>query len=183
MDLFWFFPTSGDGRYLGTTRSARPLTLNYLRQIAGAIDELGFAGALLPTGRGCEDAWVTASMLVPATRRLKFLVAVRPGLASPGLAARMAATLDRFSEGRLLINVVTGGDPQELAGDGVHLDHDERYELTDEFLEVWSGLCRGEPADFRGRHVRVQEAISRSRPCNRRTRRSTSAARRPRPIT
>jgi alkanesulfonate monooxygenase len=155
MELFWFFPTSGDGRYLATTVGARPITLGYLRQIAGAIDELGYTGALLPTGQGCEDAWVTATALMPFTRRPKFLVAVRPGLASPALAARIAATFDRFSEGRLLINVVTGGDPDELAGDGVHLDHDARYELTDEFLTVWRGVCAGERVEFQGKHLNI----------------------------
>jgi alkanesulfonate monooxygenase len=155
MKVFGFFPTSGDGRYLGTTQGARPVTPGYLGQIAAAIDDLGYDGALLPTGRGCEDAWVTAATLVPATRRIRFLVAVRPGLMSPGLAARMTSTFDRLSGGRLLINVVTGGDPEELAGDGVHLGHDLRYELTDEFLEVWRGLCRGEQVDFQGRHLRI----------------------------
>ena len=91
MNIFWFFPTSGDGRYLGTTYGARPITHRYLAQIAAAIDDLGFEGALLPTGRYCEDTWVTASTLVPLTRQLKFLVAVRPGFTSPGLSARMAS--------------------------------------------------------------------------------------------
>ena len=159
MELFWFFPTLGDGRYLGTSKGARRVSLPYLREIAVAIDELGYAGALLPTGRGCEDAWITASALVPSTRRLKFLVAVRPGLTCPSLAARMAATLDRFSEGRVLINVVAGGDPVELAGDGIFLDHDERYRLTDEFLEIWRRLGRGEQVDFHGKHLRVESAV------------------------
>jgi alkanesulfonate monooxygenase len=164
MKIFWFFPTSGDGRYLGTSRGARPITPAYLAQIAGAIDELGFDGALLPTGRGCEDAWVTAATLVPGTRRLRFLVAVRPGLMSPGLAARMASTFDRLSGGRLLINVVSGGDPEELAGDGVHLGHDDRYELTDEFLTVWRALCRGEHVGFHGRHLRIDDGRLMLRP-------------------
>ncbi len=154
MELFWFFPTFGDGRYLGTPLGARTITLDYLQQIATAIDQLGYTGALLPTGRGCEDAWVTASLLAPATRRIKFLVAVRPGLTTPGQAARMTATLDRFSDGRVLINVVAGGDAEELAGDGITLDHDERYELTDEFLEIWRGYCRGERVQFEGKHLR-----------------------------
>ncbi len=94
------------------------------------------------TGRLLADQ--PASALLSATSRLKFLVVVRPGLTSPSLAARMAATLDRFSAGRLLINVVTGGDPVELAADGVHLDHDARYDLTDEYLEVWLGLIVAE---------------------------------------
>src|ERR1700720_2649763 len=87
-----------------------------------------------------EDAWVTASSLIGETSQMRFLVAVRPGLISPTLAARMAATFDRLSNGRILINVVTGGDPVELAGDGVFQSHDERYEITDDFLTIWRAL-------------------------------------------
>ncbi|GAB4190601.1 MAG: FMNH2-dependent alkanesulfonate monooxygenase [Roseiflexaceae bacterium] len=155
MDIFWFLPTGGDGRYLGTTVGARPTDAVYLRQIAQAVDSLGYAGALLPTSNVCMDAWVVASSLIPVTRRMKFLVAARPGLMSPTLSARMAASLDQLSEGRLVINVVTGGDPVELAGDGVHLEHDGRYEVTDEFLRIWRGLMRGETVDFAGKHLKV----------------------------
>src|SRR5271168_2696871 len=143
-NILWFLPTHGDSRYLGTSIGGREVNFNYLRQIAQAADELGYYGVLLPTGRSCEDSWVLASALVPETERLRFLVAVRPGLQTPSAAARMAATLDRVSGGRLLINVVTGGDPKELAGDGVFLAHDERYALTDEFLGIWRGLLSGE---------------------------------------
>jgi alkanesulfonate monooxygenase len=156
MHVLWFFPTGGDGHYLGTREGGRAVTHGYLNQIAQAVDQLGYEGALLPTGRGCEDAWLAASSLIPLTRRMKFLVAVRPGLMSPGLAARMAATFDRLSGGRLLINVVTGGSPDELAGDGVHLGHDERYEVTDEFLTIWRRLLAGETVDFEGRHLDVR---------------------------
>ncbi|GAA3411090.1 FMNH2-dependent alkanesulfonate monooxygenase [Paenibacillus hodogayensis] len=157
MELFWFIPTHGDGKYLGTREGARAVSYAYCRQIAQAADELGYAGVLLPTGKSCEDAWVVASTLVPATQKLKFLVAVRPGLMSPTLSARMTATLDRFSNGRLLINVVAGGDPVELAGDGVFMSHDERYEVTDEFLSIWrKELASGAEVDFEGEHLRVQ---------------------------
>ena len=159
MKLFWFIPTHGDGRYLGTTTGGRVLDFDYLKQVAGAIDTLGYEGALLPTGRSCEDAWVTASALIGATRRMKFLVAVRPGLVSPSLAARMTATFDRLSGGRVLINVVTGGDPVELAGDGIFQEHDTRYEVTDEFLHIWRRLLASPDAvDFDGKHLRVKGA-------------------------
>jgi alkanesulfonate monooxygenase len=102
MRLLWFIPTHGDGRYLGTGFGGRPLDFGYLRQIATAVDRLGFYGALLPTGRSCEDAWVTASSLIADTLRMRFLVAVRPGLISPTLAARMTATFDRLSNGQRL---------------------------------------------------------------------------------
>jgi alkanesulfonate monooxygenase len=159
MKLFWFIPTHGDGRYLGTPTGGRPLDYDYLRQVAAAVDSLGYYGALLPTGRSCEDAWVTASSLIGETSRMRFLVAVRPGLISPPLAARMAATFDRLSNGRILINVVTGGDPVELAGDGVFEEHNHRYEITDEFLHIWRSILadRGE-VNFEGKHLRVQGA-------------------------
>jgi alkanesulfonate monooxygenase len=155
-DVLWFVPTHGDGRYLGTTTGARAVSLPYMRQIAQGADELGYFGVLLPTGRSCEDAWVVASALVPLTERLRYLVAVRPGLMQPAAAARMASTLDRLSGGRLLINVVTGGDPVELKGDGIFLEHGERYAVTGEFLEVWRRLMRGETVDFEGSHLEVE---------------------------
>ena len=158
MNIFWFLPTNGDGRYLGTARASRPADFRYLSQIAQAVDHLGYGGALIPTGVTCEDPWVVASSLIPLTRHLRFLVAVRPGITSPTAAARMAATLDRLSGGRLLVNVVAGGDPAEMAGDGLFLSHDERYELTAEFLTVWRSLMKGETVDFSGSHLRVENA-------------------------
>ena len=155
-DVLWFLPTHGDGRYLGSEIGARHVSLGYLSQIAKAADELGYYGVLLPTGRSCEDSWVIASAMVPLTQRLRFLVAVRPGLTEPSFAARTAATLDRLSNGRLLINVVTGGDPVELKGDGVFLDHSERYAVTDEFLTIWRRLMQGEKVDYQGKHLRVE---------------------------
>jgi alkanesulfonate monooxygenase len=156
LDIHWFIPTHGDGRYLGTAVGGRAITAEYLRQLAGAIDQLGYAGALLPTGKSCEDAWITAASLIAVTKRMKFLVAIRPGISSPGMAARMAATFDRISGGRLLVNVVTGGDPTELAGDGLHLSKQERYELTDEFLTVWRRVMQQEVVDFEGQHLTVK---------------------------
>lgn len=156
-DILWFLPTHGDGRYLGSQVGARHVTLPYLSQIARAADDLGYFGVLLPTGRSCEDSWVIASAMVPLTQRLRFLVAVRPGLQEPAVAARMTATLDRISEGRLLINVVTGGDPVEARGDGIFMDHGERYAVTDEFLSIYRGLLRQEETSFEGRHLRIDK--------------------------
>jgi alkanesulfonate monooxygenase len=158
LNVFWFIPTQGDGRFLGTTAGGRPATFDYFSQVARAADTLGYEGVLLPTGRGCDDAWVTAAGLAAITRRLKFLVAVRPGLVSPTLAYRMATTFDRQTRGRILINVVTGGDSDELQGDGLFLSHDERYAQTDEFLSIWRGLARGETVEHSGQHYRVRAA-------------------------
>lgn len=162
LNVFWFLPTHGDSRYLGTSKGARQVDFDYLKQVAVAADTLGYDGVLLPTGRSCEDAWVAASSLIGETKQLKFLVAVRPGLSTPGLAVRMAATFDRLSKGRLLINVVTGGDQAEMEADGLHADHAERYEISDEFLKVWRASLAGEGGDagfdFEGKHIQVKGA-------------------------
>jgi alkanesulfonate monooxygenase len=162
MQVFWFIPTHGDSRYLGTSDGARQVDLAYLKQVAQAADHLGYEGVLIPTGRSCEDPWIIASSLLPVTERLKFLVAVRPGLHQPSLAARMAATFDRLSGGRLLVNLVTGGDQAELEGDGVFLDHAARYEQSAEFIRIWREILarshRGDAYDFEGKHLSVRGA-------------------------
>lgn len=162
MKILWFIPTHGDSRYLGTTRGARAASFDYFKQIAIAADSLGYEGVLIPTGRSCEDSWIIASSLIDATRRLKFLVALRPGLVAPAQSARMAATLDRLSGGRLLVNLVTGGDADELAGDGQYLPHAERYAQSSEFIRIWREILArshdGETLDFKGTHLSVDGA-------------------------
>jgi len=155
---FWFIPSHGDGRWLGSDEGSRSTEFGYLSQVAAAADRLGFHGVLLPTGRTCEDSWVLASALVPLTRALKFLVAVRPGVTSPLFAARQAAALDRISGGRLLINVVAGGDTREMRADGILLDHAERYAQSDEFLAIWHQLMAGERVDHAGRYLTAENA-------------------------
>ena len=167
----WFLPTYGDSRNLmpgghGTAMSGdRPATLRYLRQICGAAETNGFEAVLTPTGLWCEDAWLTTAMLVEDTETLKFLVAVRPGLTSPTLAAQMAGTFQRHSGGRLLLNVVTGGEPHEQQAYGDFLDKQSRYARTDEFLHVVRRLWDSDaPVTFAGEHIRVEGALLNNRP-------------------
>jgi alkanesulfonate monooxygenase len=156
-NILWFLPTHGDGRHLGTQIGGRAVDHAYLAEIAQAADRLGYYGVLIPTGRSCEDSWVVASSLAPLTRQLRFLIAFRPGLLNPSLAARMASTFDRISGGRLLINIVTGGDPSENSGDGIFFDHTDRYEVTQEFLQIWKALLSGETVNYAGKHLRIEE--------------------------
>ncbi|MBU8547627.1 LLM class flavin-dependent oxidoreductase [Streptomyces sp. Babs14] len=167
LTFHWFLPTNGDSRHVvggghGTpaTESGRdrPPTVGYLSQIARAAEDLGFVGVLTPTGAWCEDAWLTTAMVAQHTERLKFLVAFRPGFVSPTLAAQMASTFQRHTGGRLLLNVVTGGESPEQRAYGDFLDKDARYRRTGEFLEVVRGLWAGETVDLRGEHLRVEDA-------------------------
>ena len=167
LTFHWFLPTYGDSRQIvggghgtlpGAAGGARPATLAYLGQIARSAEQLGFVGALTPTGAWCEDAWLTTAMLTEVTEKLKFLVAFRPGLLSPTLAAQMAATFQRHSQGRLLLNVVVGGESHEQRAYGDYLSKDERYARADEFLHIVRSLWRGGPVDFKGQHLSVEAA-------------------------
>jgi alkanesulfonate monooxygenase len=165
-DFLWYLPTHGDGRHLSAGafhrgrrgNQHRPPSLEYLTQVALAAESAGFYGTLIPTGPYCEDAWAVASAVSVATRRLKSLVAFRPGFVLPAVAAQTVATLQRFTQGRLLLNVVTGGSSVEQRAYGDFLDHDARYERTDEFLSVVRGVWNGPGFDFEGKHYRVQQA-------------------------
>jgi alkanesulfonate monooxygenase len=178
LKFHWFLPTSGDGRAIvgrghsiplrggaggpgrprGARSATRPPDIGYLAQVARSAEQLGFEGVLTPTGTWCEDAWLVTAALISQTQRLKFLVAFRPGLTSPTLAAQMAATYQRISRGRLLLNVVTGGQADEQRRFGDHLSHDERYARTGEFLDIIRGAWRGEPYDFDGKYYQVSGA-------------------------
>lgn len=167
LTFHWFLPTYGDSRHVvggghglpaGAAGGQRPATLGYLTQIARAAEQLGFEGALTPTGAWCEDAWLTTAMLARETERLKFLVAFRPGILSPTLAAQMAATFQRHAPGRLLLNVVTGGESHEQRAYGDFLDKDARYARTGEFLEVVRALWRGESVTLKGEHIQIEDA-------------------------
>ncbi|MEU9369150.1 LLM class flavin-dependent oxidoreductase [Streptomyces avermitilis] len=167
LTFHWFLPTNGDSRHVvggghGTPATAsgrdRPPTVAYLSQIARAAEDLGFVGALTPTGAWCEDAWLTTAMVSQQSERLKFLVAFRPGFVSPTLAAQMASTFQRQTGGRLLLNAVTGGESQEQRAYGDFLDKDARYRRTGEFLQIVRELWEGKTVDLAGEHLQVEDA-------------------------
>jgi alkanesulfonate monooxygenase len=175
LHLYWFLPSHGDGREIGkpangaaaTARGARrEPDIGYLAQVARAADELGFTGALTPAGLFCEDPWLVAAALSGQTKQLRFMVAFRPGIISPTLAAQMAATCQRLSGGRLLLNVVVGGDADEQHRYGDWLEHDERYARADEFLTIVRGAWTGRPFDFTGEHYRVAGGMVTRRPAH-----------------
>ncbi|GGF48667.1 alkanesulfonate monooxygenase [Marmoricola endophyticus] len=184
LDFHWFLPTTGDSRSLvggghsvprgvgqrgaaaGSAAQFRPPTIDYLAHVARTAEQLDFSGVLTPTGTWCEDAWLTTAALIRETRRLKFLVAFRPGSIHPTLAAQMASTYQRISEGRLLLNIVSGGEPAEQRrfGDPASYGAQERYARTDEFLTVLRGAWGTEGIDFSGEYYDVADARVRDVP-------------------
>lgn len=165
--LHWFLPTAGDSRNIaaaGADDHHRPASLDYLTQVARAAENNGFHAVLTPAGTWCEDAWIETAALIPRTSRLKFLVAFRPGLVTPTLAAQQAATFQRASGGRLLLNIVTGGEDLEQRRFGDYLSKDERYARTAEFLEIVRGAWSEAPFDYDGEHYKVEGAATHTPP-------------------
>ncbi|MBN8866975.1 MAG: LLM class flavin-dependent oxidoreductase [Solirubrobacterales bacterium] len=160
----WFLPTSGDGRNvtnvvdrLGQTAMPRPADVSYLAEVAKAAERAGFEAVLTPTGSGCEDAWVTCAAVAQHTERLKFIVAFRPDAIHPAWAAHQSASFQRLTGGRLLLNVVTGGDPVEQRSFGDHLDKESRYRRTGEFLEILKRSWSGEIYDHEGEFFHLDQ--------------------------
>ena len=167
MHFHWFLPSNGDGRHVanvvaregvGAGALRRPASVRYLAQVARAAEDSGFEAALTPTGSGCEDAWILTAALTQHTERLKFIVAFRPGFIAPALAAHQAGTFQRLSGGRLIVNIVTGGDPVEQRAYGDPLPHDERYRRTGEFLEVFRAALGIDPFRHAGPHYVIDRA-------------------------
>ena len=162
VDFGWFLPTMGDSELIGPPD--REATLDYLVDVARAAEGAGFNFALVPVGNTCQDAWLASAVVAGRTEKLKFLVAMRPGFVAPTLAAKMSNTFDQLTQGRVLINVVTGGYPAELAADGDFTDHDRRYDRTQEFMQVVRKAWTEKKWDHEGEFYRVEEGNVYPRP-------------------
>lgn len=138
IEFHWCVPVAGDGFYLTPSAWERPPTLEYAVSIAKAADAHGFSQLLYGMGFDHHplEAWTLATAVLALTERVGAMVAVRPGFVSAPVLAKMVVTLDQISEGRMSLNIVTGGRPDEQAMYGDYLDHDARYRRTREFLEV-----------------------------------------------
>jgi alkanesulfonate monooxygenase len=165
----WFLPIDGDGSRIGTLRAEREPTFDYLLSVAQAAEDAGYTNVLVPTrlANGSFDevaplaeTWTMTAAIAARTEKLRYLVAVRPGPVATGLFARMAATFDQLSNGRLDLNVVPGGIEGDMERLGEKEDHDTRYERAAEFIEAMTALWSGKRTTYEGRHVVLRDAIS-----------------------
>lgn len=163
-------PTFGDSEFVNDvylrpgrndpwkTTADREPTLAYATRLAQASEKGGFDAILIPVFNNCLDSLVTASALVRSTEKLKFLVASRTGFTAPATFARQLGTLDYYSEGRAMVNIISGGNPVELKADGEFLDHDSRYRRTGEFMHVLKRLFTEDGFNHEGEFYRLENA-------------------------
>ena len=163
----WFIPIDGDGVRLGTARAERPPDFDYLTRVVRTAEAQGFDALLIPTrfvnglfdeAAPLVETWTTATALAMVTTRIRFLIAVRPGFIAAGLLAKMVATLDQISRGRVDINIVPGGIRHDFERLGVDSDHTGRYEQAEELMRACRMLWTGELTDFAGQHLTLRGA-------------------------
>ncbi len=147
-------------------RSAGPvLDRDYVRRFARAHEDAGFDRVLIGYASSQPDGAQVAAYAAAHTERLSFLVAHRPGFVAPTLAARTFATLDQFTGGRIAVHIITGGSDTEQRRDGDYLAKDERYDRTDEYLDVvkqaWTAQA---PFSYHGRHYQLEDFYAEIRP-------------------
>jgi FMNH2-dependent dimethyl sulfone monooxygenase len=111
------------------------------------------------------DAWSTAAALAAVTRRLELMVAVRPSFHPPAILAKQAANIDRISNGRLSLNVVSAWWKDEARRYGAAFDeHDDRYARTTEWLDVVDGAWRQQSFSYHGRFYNQDDIVLEPKP-------------------
>ncbi len=167
VEFFWRIPTHGDGRTPGSKgwnrgdwKPAKPGSIapgangagyiDYMAQVAQACEISGFDGVLVPSSLPSDEPLIVAAALSRETRTLRFMTAFQPGFITPAYAAKMGATMQRISGGRIEWNVITGGSAPAQRAYGDMTPHDARYARTGEWLDVIAGLWGGAPFDHKG---------------------------------
>lgn len=156
---------------------------NYSKRLAQRSEEIGYSLSLiaelyLNDIKGIDapslEAWSTAAALAAVTERLELMVAVRPTFHSPAIFAKQAANIDRISNGRLALNVVSSWWKDEARRYGVQFDeHDDRYARTADWLDVLDGAWRQPRFSHTGSYYSTEETVLQPKPI--------STAERPRP--
>jgi alkanesulfonate monooxygenase len=165
LEFGWFLPTSGDTTCYGDPSAFVPPSADLFDRVILAAEDAGFEYFLVPVATSCWEAWISSAMAVAKTKRIKALVAARPGYVSPVQLAKMGATFDRLSGGRLCINLIAGQSEIETRAEGIALAKGDRYALMDEDVSVMKALWSAPGAvDFNGRFHQLKGARIAPRP-------------------
>jgi alkanesulfonate monooxygenase len=156
----WFLPTSGDSTCLADPAQSIAQSAEMFEDVVNAVDEGGFKYLLLPVNATCWEATVTASFYAAKTKNVAPLIALRSGYCNPALSAKMYATLDQLTGGRLCINLIAGISDEDTKADGIFDSKQVRYEKMDEEVQIMKRLWESdEPIAYEGKHYQVNQVI------------------------
>lgn len=159
LEFGWFLPTTGDTDDWGTPGKV-PASPEMFERVATAAEDAGFEYLLVPVGHRCWDAWITSAMMIGKTKKIRMLIAAKPTYINPVLLAKMIATYDQLSQGRIAINLIAGQSETEIIAEGVRFNKDQRYEAMDEEVTIAKKLWTsdGKPIDFDGKYYSLKGA-------------------------
>jgi alkanesulfonate monooxygenase len=158
LEFGWFLPTRGDTLDYAIPQQVPP-SLGMFERVVKTAEDNGFEYILLPVSADCWDAWLTSALLIRQTKSIRMLVAARPSYINPVLLAKMIATYDQMSEGRISINLIAGQNEVENLAEGVGLDKDARYEVMEEEVEICKALwATQDKIDYDGKHYQLKQA-------------------------
>jgi dimethylsulfone monooxygenase len=153
-----------------------PVDFGYAARLAQTLEHSGFDVTLVPelnlndikgVAAPSLEAWVVASALAAVTQRIEIMAAIRPGFHLPAVAAKQAATIDRISEGRFTLNVVSAWWEQEAKQyGGVFSAHDDRYDRSEEFVSILKQLWSTDGVDFDGKYYQLRGTYLQPKPCS-----------------
>ena len=158
LEFGWFLPTRGDTDDYGDPLKV-PASFEMFQRVAVAAEAAGFEYMLVPVGHQCWDAWMTSALMIGATKSMRMLVAARPSYINPVLLAKMIATCDQLSGGRISVNLIAGQSEQENIAEGVRWSKEQRYEIMDEEVSILKALWTSQgPTDHAGTYYTLKQA-------------------------
>ena len=160
LEFGWFIPTRGDTLDYNEPQQ-RPPSPEMFERVVVAAEKNGFEYILLPVAAACWDAWMSSAFLISKTKTIKMLVAARPAYINPVLLAKITATYDQMSKGRIAINLIAGQNEVENEAEGVGLKKEDRYDVMEEEVQIckalWAAGANGK-INFDGKHYRIRQA-------------------------
>lgn len=159
LEFGWYLPTHGDTTAFNDPAAAVAPSLTLFDRIVEAAQEAHFSYLLIPVGVTCWEAYMSGAYVAARYRTIRPLIAARPGYINPVMLARMIATLDHLSGGRVSVNLIAGQNEADVEADGVQLAKADRYALMSEEVDILKALWAGEqPLTFDGRFHKLKGA-------------------------
>ncbi len=134
---------------------------DYIAAFSKAHEDSGFDKVLVGYSSSSADGFLIALHAAANTTKLGYLIAHRPGFVSPTVLARKVATLDHLTKGRIALHIISGGGDSEQQRDGDFLNHTERYNRSEEFMEILKKLwMSSSEIDHSGEYYKFIQAKS-----------------------
>lgn len=174
-----FLPVSDGGFIFSSTAPQLPSSYEYNRRVTMLAEDLGLGFAISlarwrsfggqrpnPTRDDALESISTIAGLAECTKRIRVFCTVHTMAFHPAVAAKMLATIDQISGGRVGMNIVAGSNPIDHGQMGIwrDVDHDELYKVAAEWITVAKRLWTEKSVDFKGDYYTLVDCLSDPKP-------------------